>query len=111
MNLIEEILKREPKAKDIITRNSECWEYTLFTYRVWNKKHTIKLSNSLFDLHMAGWHKEYDPLIAKYSAEISEATAPIEKKYRKQLDKRQEEKEKLANEYITGRIDKYFNEL
>ena len=58
---------------------------------------------------MAWWHKKYDPIMVDYAKDLAEVTEPIERKYRDQLEERKEEKEKLANEYILGRIDKYFN--
>lgn len=109
MDIEQKIKEYEPKAKDLTFGQSSDQEYMLLKFRVWNKKHEIKISSSIFEVATAAVDKEYAEVFKNFNEEIAEATKDIKAKYEDDLNTHREKKTKVADDFVYWRIDLYFN--
>ena len=67
------------------------------------------MSSTIFEVATAEVDKEYAEVFKNFNEEIAEATKDIKAKYEDDLNAHREKKTKVADDYVAGRIDMYFN--
>lgn len=123
MATIEDTIKdKEPKAKEFAyTWQNE--EYFEVRFKVWNKKHIIKLSNSIYWLEIAWLTKQmeelnewYVKMRLEFDEKVNELTKDLKEEYRPQFDEFNNKASEIEHEidiktkeWLKDKINNYFN--
>lgn len=123
MATIEDTIKeKEPKAKDF-SYTGQDEEYFEVMFKVANKKHTIKLSNSIYWMEIAWETKEmeklnewYVKMRLEFDEKVNELTKELKEQYRPQFDEFNTKASELEHtidiktkEWLKDKINNYFN--
>lgn len=122
MATIEDTIKeKQPNAKGF----SYTWqdpEYFEVIFKVANKKHTIKLSNSIYGMTIAGdtkkmekLNEEYVKMRLEFDEKINEITKDLKEEYRPQFDKFNKDAKEIEDkidkdtkQFLKDKINNYF---